>query len=74
MGVALNMILVATTTLLRLVQSWTSFEMSLESVARLKAFEHEARPELSPAIPLAPERGWPARGEIVFNHVAASYE
>jgi ATP-binding cassette subfamily C (CFTR/MRP) protein 1 len=38
-GIALNIMLVANTTLLRLVENWTMLEISLGAVARLKTLE-----------------------------------
>lgn len=38
-GIALNIMLVANTTLLRLVENWTTLEISLGAVARLKSLE-----------------------------------
>jgi len=44
-GMALNLVLVANTTLLRLVESWTGMEISLGAIARLKSLELEVPSE-----------------------------
>ncbi|PLB52013.1 P-loop containing nucleoside triphosphate hydrolase protein [Aspergillus steynii IBT 23096] len=44
-GVALNMIIAANTTLLRLVEGWTSLETSLGAVARLRSVDLNTPPE-----------------------------
>lgn len=82
-GVALNVILVANSTLLKLVESWTDLEISLGAVARLKEVdtttpaEEEQRPQQGGAQrhddDQAPTRHWPSAGTIEFNDVSASY-
>lgn len=78
-GVALNMILVANTTLLRLVKSWTGLEISLGAVARLRDVEQTTPREdeeqldrdVNPRV--APPPGWPSAGAVQLSGVTASY-
>lgn len=72
-GIALNLILASTTTLLRLVQSWTSLEISLESVQRLKSFEDMLERQQTSVRPLCPSLNWPSQGAIELKNVRASY-
>lgn len=74
-GVALSMILVANTTLLKLVTNWADLEMSLGAVARLRNVEREtAREEqLARGTQGLPDH-WPGRGAITFSEVTASYK
>ncbi len=73
-GVVLNIILVTNTTLLRLVESWASFEISLGAIERLKTTDDEIQKEDQPREDQVPESSWPQRGEIVIDHVTASYK
>ncbi|KAL1902691.1 hypothetical protein Sste5346_001134 [Sporothrix stenoceras] len=80
-GVALNIILLTNTTLLRLIQQWTNLEVSLGAVARLREATHETPQEeslleksknsIDPDIQLP--ANWPSSGEIDFSNVTASY-
>lgn len=83
-GVALNMIILANTTLLRLVQSWTNLEISLGAVARLRESVQETPQEEKNGDPendteecVRPEDSlparWPASGSIELVDVTASY-
>ncbi len=75
MGVALNLILVANTTLLRLVQAWTNVEISLGAVARLREAAEDTPREDLPKEVLEPDESWPsAGGDIEFVGVTAAYE
>jgi ATP-binding cassette subfamily C (CFTR/MRP) protein 1 len=73
-GIALNMVLVTNTTLLRLVESWTSLEISIGAIARLKALQHATPCEETSFADLVPDRTWPSRGSLDLNNVEASYE
>jgi hypothetical protein len=73
-GVALNVVIVTTTTLLRLVESWTTLEISLGAVARLKSMEENTPAEDQPWEILSPDSAWPSSGEIELNAVSASYK
>jgi ABC-type multidrug transport system fused ATPase/permease subunit len=72
-GMALNVILVANTTLLSLVGAWTDLEISLGAVARLKEAETETPREDQPDECDLPPRGWPSRGDVVLSGVTAAY-
>jgi ABC-type multidrug transport system fused ATPase/permease subunit len=74
-GVGLNVILVANSTLLKLVEGWTSLEISLGAVARLKSVEMEV-----PSEEVEGEAGvvttweeWPTRGRVVLENVTGAY-
>ncbi|KIH90038.1 hypothetical protein SPBR_00030 [Sporothrix brasiliensis 5110] len=82
-GVALNIILVTNTTLLRLIQTWTNLEVSLGAVARLREATHETPQEESLLDKDASEANgdaggqlpanWPSTGKIELANVTASY-
>ncbi|PYI35295.1 putative ABC transporter [Aspergillus indologenus CBS 114.80] len=72
-GIALNVMLVTNTTLLSLVVSWTNLETSLGAIARLKSLEEFTPTEGGNAGSLDPPLNWPAKGEIQFDNVTASY-
>lgn len=73
-GVALNLILVANTTLLRLVESWTSLEISLGAIARLKSAIEGTPREDTPLENLPPPGTWPLAGMIELDNVTVSYK
>lgn len=78
-GVALNVILIANSTLLKLVESWTNLEISLGAVARLKEVDtttpsedpHGRGEDLDGAFRLA--SNWPSGGAIEFQNITAAY-
>jgi len=72
-GVALNIILVANTTLLRVVQSWTNLEISLGAIARLKSLESETPKDEKLWETLEPVESWPSSGAVEFEHVTVAY-
>ncbi|KKY32101.1 putative atp-binding cassette [Diaporthe ampelina] len=72
-GMALNVILVANTTLLSLVGAWTDLEISLGAVARLKEADTETPREDRPGECSVPPSKWPNRGEIVLSGLTAAY-
>ncbi|GAB7352643.1 hypothetical protein MBLNU459_g3011t2 [Dothideomycetes sp. NU459] len=72
-GIALNIVLVANTTLLRLVTSWTSLEVSLGAVARLKSLETNTSKEDKPCENASPPIDWPQRGDIELKDVSVAY-
>ncbi|KAH8689022.1 putative ABC transporter [Talaromyces proteolyticus] len=72
-GIALNVMLVANTTLLKLVESWISLETSLGAIARLKTLEEMTLSEGIKNESLEPPN-WPSRGEIQLKDVTASYQ
>lgn len=73
-GVALNLMLVANTTLLRLVESWTKLEVSMGAIARLEALEETTPSELKQKAIHKPIQGWPRQGQIEFEGVTAVYQ
>ncbi len=73
-GVALNVILVANTTLLSLVGAWTNLEISLGAVARLREAEKDTPREDLPQETTEPDASWPSAGEVKFVDVTAAYK
>ncbi|KAL3428461.1 hypothetical protein PVAG01_01970 [Phlyctema vagabunda] len=73
-GIALNIMLVANTTLLKLVQSWTTLEISLGAIARLKTLEEMTPVEGGMTSTLDPPENWPSNGHIEFKKITASYQ
>jgi ATP-binding cassette subfamily C (CFTR/MRP) protein 1 len=73
-GIGLNIMLVANTTLLKLVQSWTTLEISLGAVARLKMLEQMTPFEGGITSNLDPVKNWPSGGHIEFKNITASYK
>ncbi|KAI0135168.1 P-loop containing nucleoside triphosphate hydrolase protein [Daldinia grandis] len=72
-GVALNIVLVANTTLLRLVESWTNLEISLGAIARIKTLEEEVSPEDQPSETNIPPETWPSSGSVEIQALTAAY-
>lgn len=73
-GIALNIMLVANTTLLKLVENWTTLENSLGAIARLKTLEEMTPFEGGKVVTLEPPGNWPSRGYIEFKNITASYQ
>lgn len=73
-GMALNVVLVANTTLLKLVQSWTNLEISLSAISRLKIMQRETFPEHQPEEGLVPPQNWPSAGRLEMRSVDAFYK
>lgn len=73
-GIALNIMLVANTTLLKLVESLTALETSLGAISRLKTLEETTPVEDNTAECLEPPENWPSRGSIEFRNISASYQ
>jgi ATP-binding cassette subfamily C (CFTR/MRP) protein 1 len=71
---ALNIVLVANTTLLKLVESWTGLEVALGTVARVRALEREVVPEDAVGEAFCPAGNWPTKGEIELTGVTAAYQ
>ncbi|KAH0123005.1 P-loop containing nucleoside triphosphate hydrolase protein, partial [Aureobasidium melanogenum] len=63
-GIALNMVLVTNTTLLRLIESWTTFEVSVGAAARLKELEDRVPNEEHLAIETIMPCNWPTAGSL----------
>ncbi|KAH0490116.1 hypothetical protein TgHK011_001599 [Trichoderma gracile] len=72
-GMALNIVLVANTTLLSLVESWTNLEISLGAIARLKNLEAETPKEDKPGENYVPLDTWPSSGEVELDNVTVAY-
>jgi ATP-binding cassette subfamily C (CFTR/MRP) protein 1 len=72
-GVALNIIIVANTTLLRLVEWWTTLEISLGTISRLREVETAVPREEEPGEDVVPGEGWPWVGGLELKGVSASY-
>ncbi|KAA8566279.1 hypothetical protein EYC84_008879 [Monilinia fructicola] len=72
-GIALNIMLVTNTTLLKLVQSWNTLEISLGAIARLSTLEKLTPFEGGASWNLEPPKSWPSRGDIEFKNITASY-
>lgn len=72
-GVALNVVLVANTTLVRLVQSWASLEVSLGAVARLKNVEEHTASEDRKSKTIVPDQSWPSHGKLILSDVSIGY-
>jgi ATP-binding cassette, subfamily C (CFTR/MRP), member 1 len=73
-GMALNIMLVVNTTLLKLVESWTTLEISLGAISRLKTLEKTTPREGGTSWTIDPPLNWPSRGQIVFKDITAAYK
>jgi len=73
-GIALNIMLVANTTLLKLVESYTTLENSLGAIARLKMLETLTPSEGGKTSSFSPLDNWPPRGQIRIKNITASYQ
>ena len=72
-GLSLNLILVANTTLIRLVESWASLEVSLGAIARLKDAVTNTPQEDRPWEDNVPDHAWPTRGKLHMAQLSAGY-
>ncbi|KAI4600075.1 hypothetical protein KJ359_001176 [Pestalotiopsis sp. 9143b] len=72
-GMALNIVLVANTTLLGLVTSWTNMEISLGAISRLKNLEAETPKEERSGENYIPVESWPSSGKVEFDNVTVAY-
>ncbi|KAI0401067.1 putative ABC transporter [Xylaria palmicola] len=73
-GIALNIMLSANATLLKLVASWTTLETSLGAISRLKSLETLTPSEVDNSPGLEPPGDWPSKGHVEFRNVTASYQ
>lgn len=73
-GIALNIMLVANTTLLKLVESWAALETSLGAIARLKGLEDSTPLEGGSVRTFDPPSTWPSKGQIELRNISASYQ
>jgi ABC-type multidrug transport system fused ATPase/permease subunit len=60
--------------LTKLVTGWTDFEIALGSIARVKNFEKDVKPEHKEEEKSEPTGDWPAKGGIEFRNVTASHK
>ncbi|KAF2715971.1 P-loop containing nucleoside triphosphate hydrolase protein [Polychaeton citri CBS 116435] len=72
-GMALNIVLVANTTLLGLVTSWTNIEISLGAISRLKSLEADTPTEDKPFEDYLPDESWPSSGHVEISDVTVAY-
>ncbi|KUI63067.1 ATP-dependent bile acid permease [Cytospora mali] len=72
-GMALNIVLVANTTLLGLVEAWTNLEISLGAISRLKHLEAETPKEYKPGENYIPADPWPSSGKVEIDNVTVAY-
>jgi ATP-binding cassette subfamily C (CFTR/MRP) protein 1 len=72
-GIALNMVLVTNTTLLRLIESWTTLEVSVGAAARLKELEDCVPNEEKCAVETIVPRDWPSAGSLTLKGVRVCY-
>jgi len=75
-GVSLVQLISLAETLKLLIQFWTSLETSLGAVARIKSFAASTPPEEREGDEpfVAVPAGWPARGQVEIENLAASYD
>ena len=73
-GIALNIMLVANTTLLKLVENWTIMEISLGAISRLKTLENSTPLEGGANWSIEPSANWPCSGQIEFCDITAAYQ
>lgn len=73
-GVAMNVVLLANGTLLKLVESWTDLEVCLGAVARLRGFEEETEREGETGEGVYEvDAGWPWAGGVEIQAGTGSY-
>ncbi|KAI1150041.1 ABC transporter-like protein [Nemania diffusa] len=74
-GIVLNIMLVTNTTLMKLMESWTTLETSIGAIARLKRLEETTpREEGSGPLGLELASNWPCEGKIELKNIKASYK
>ncbi|KAI1121698.1 putative ABC transporter [Nemania abortiva] len=73
-GMVLNIMLVTNSTLLKLVESWTTLETSIGAIARLKMLEETTPREGADSLGLEPADNWPSEGHVEFKRITASYK
>lgn len=67
------MVLVANTTLLRLVENWTRMETSVGAAARLKELEDFVPREEDFAVETFVPKDWPSAGGLVLRDLRVGY-
>jgi hypothetical protein len=73
-GIALNIVVVFSTVLLRPVATWTTMEIPLGVIARLKTVEETTISEYKPGEDFMPDEHWPRKGSVEFFDITASYK
>lgn len=74
-GVTLNIMLVANATLLKLVDGWTTLELSLGAMARIRSLEKSTASEtMANNGEFRPETNWPSQGIVTFQGATAAYQ
>ena len=73
-GIAMNVILTISATLVRLMESWTQLETSLGAISRIKTLEETLLPEDKEGEDFEPSPEWPDKGSIEFQKVVAAYK
>ncbi|KAI1763558.1 putative ABC transporter [Hypoxylon sp. FL1150] len=73
-GVALNIVLLVNATLLKLVESWTTVEISLGAISRVKTLEETTPSEVEERECGDPPSSWPYKGSIELENVIATYD
>lgn len=72
-GIALLNLMTLSAIFMGVVTVWTQLETSIGSVSRVKLFEQETPDENLPGEDFVPPKDWPAKGEIEYRGVIASY-
>jgi ATP-binding cassette subfamily C (CFTR/MRP) protein 1 len=73
-GIALNVILTISNTLVQMLQFWTQLETSLGAISRIKMLEETLLPEDKECEDCEPFPEWPDKGAIEFKEVVAAYK
>ncbi|KAK2053375.1 ABC transporter [Colletotrichum caudatum] len=73
-GMAMNLVLVANTTLLGLVTSWTNMEISLGAISRLRGLEAKTPREDKPCESYSPVDAWPSSGIVECEDITVAYK
>ncbi|PWY78211.1 P-loop containing nucleoside triphosphate hydrolase protein [Aspergillus heteromorphus CBS 117.55] len=73
MGIAMNVLLSASITLLVVLETWTHLESALGVISRIKSFEKEVDPESKPGEDHQPPATWPEEGTVRFEETIAGY-
>ncbi|KAL7768469.1 hypothetical protein ACKLNR_002770 [Fusarium oxysporum f. sp. zingiberi] len=73
-GMSLNIVLVANSTLLALVTSWTNLEISLGAISRLKTLEADVEGEEQPSLGTIVPDTWPSRGAVEVRELTVIYD
>ncbi|KAF5627041.1 multidrug resistance-associated 1 [Fusarium sp. NRRL 52700] len=73
-GMSLNIVLVANSTLLALVTSWTNLEISLGAISRLKTLEADTVTEEQPPSGAIVPDTWPSLGAVEIRDLTVTYD